>query len=125
MTGSQSAGIALFVLWVHGAMAQPFIQPVDAACISSPFGPRYFSNHPEASGLHRGLDFPAPEGAPVWATAAGTVLKVQNKWPGGLEVLIKHNGFVSIYSHLGSVSDRILRGKTPVAAGELSGLCWP
>jgi len=58
---------------------------------------------------------------PVWATAAGTVFKVQNKWPGGLEVLIKHNGFVSIYSHLGSVSNRITRGKTPVAAGELVG----
>ena len=121
MTATQSAGIALFALWVHGAMAQPFIQPVDAPCISSPFGPRYISNHPEASGLHRGLDFPAPEGAPVWATAAGVVLKVQNKWPGGLEVLIKHNGFISIYSHLGSVSHRIILGKTPVVAGELVG----
>lgn len=121
MTATQIAGILLFALWVHGAMAQPFIRPVDAPCISSPFGTRYISSHPEASGLHRGHDFPAPEGAPVWATAAGTVLKVQNKWPGGLEVLIKHNGFISIYSHLGSVSNRIMLGKTPVAAGELVG----
>ena len=111
----------MLALWAHGATAQQLIQPVDAPCISSPFGPRYISNHPEASGLHRGLDFPAPEGAPVWATAAGTVLKVQNKWPGGLEVLIKHNGFISIYTHLDSVSTRIMLGKTPVAAGELVG----
>ena len=46
---------------------------------------------------------------------------MQNKWPGGLEVLIKHNGFISIYSHLGSVSHRITLAKTPVAAGELVG----
>ena len=121
MTATQRAGIALFALWVHGAMAQPFIQPVDAPCILSPFGPRYISNHPVASGLHRGLDFPVPQGAPVWATAAGTGPKVQNRWPGGLGRIIKHNGFVSIYSHLGSVSNRIIRGKTPVAAGELVG----
>jgi murein DD-endopeptidase MepM/ murein hydrolase activator NlpD len=78
-------------------------------------------DHPEASGFHRSVDLPAPEGSPVWATAAGTVLRVQNRWPGGLEVLIKHTGFISIYSHLASVSNRIIAGQTPVTAGELVG----
>ena len=115
--------IAAFAFWANTAMAQEYlVQPVDATCISSPFGPRTLRNHPEAGVFHFGLDFPAAEGSPVWAIEAGTVMKVQQNGPGGLEVLVQHKGFVGIYSHLGSVSTRVLAAMTPIAAGEFLGV---
>ena len=79
--------IAVFAFWANSAFAQEFLlNPVDATCISSPFGPRTIRNHPEAGTFHL-LDFPVPEGSPVWAIEAGTVMKVQQNGPGGLEVL--------------------------------------
>ena len=101
--------IAALAFWANSAMAQGYLfKPVDATCISSPFGPRTIRNHPEAGTFHFGLDFPVPEGSPVWAIQAGTVMKVQQNGPGGLEVLVQHKGFIGIYSHLGSVSTRVL-----------------
>jgi murein DD-endopeptidase MepM/ murein hydrolase activator NlpD len=114
--------IAVLTFWVNSAMAQHLLKPVDATCISSPFGPRTIRNHPEAGTFHFGLDFAAPEGSPVWAIEAGSLMKVQQNGPGGLEVLVQHKGFVGIYSHLGSVSARVLAAKTPIAAGEFLGV---
>lgn len=107
------------VLSTQTALAQPLLRsPVDVSCISSPFGPRHIANHPEAGTFHYGVDLPASEGTPVKATAAGTVLKVQHKALGGLELLIQHPGFVTVYSHLASVSVSV--GKT-ITAGEQVG----
>ncbi len=115
--------IAALAFWAHCAIAQEYLlNPVDATCVSSPFGPRSIRDHPEAGTFHFGLDFPAREGSPVWAIQAGTVMKVQQHGPGGLEVLVQHKGFVGIYSHLGSVSNRVLAAKTPIAAGEFLGV---
>ena len=115
--------IAALAFWANSAMAQGYLfKPVDATCISSPFGPRTIRDHPEAGIFHPGLDFPAPEGSPVWAIGAGTVMKVQQNGPGGLEVLVQHKGFVGIYSHLGSVAARVLAATTPIAAGEFLGV---
>jgi murein DD-endopeptidase MepM/ murein hydrolase activator NlpD len=113
--------IFALTLMAHGAVAQTLLKPVATTCVSSPFGNRYLAAHPEANGLHRGVDLPAPEGSPVWATAAGIVLRVQDKWPGGLEVLINHGTYISVYSHLASVSNRLIAGQTPITAGELVG----
>jgi murein DD-endopeptidase MepM/ murein hydrolase activator NlpD len=65
---------------------------------------------------------PAPEGAPVLATAPGTVIRIQNKGPGGLEMLVQHDGFVGIYSHFGMVMPAFAEGKRTVAAGEKLGV---
>jgi len=35
-------------------------------------------------------------GASIVATAPGKVLRFQKKGPGGLEILVQHNGFVGI-----------------------------
>ena len=103
----------------HAAMLQP---PVSSTCISSPFGPRVLPNLPLAGTYHYGIDLPAPAGAPVLATAPGTVIRVQNKIPGGLEMLVQHNGFVGIYSHFGMVTPAFAQGKVTVAAGEKLGV---
>jgi murein DD-endopeptidase MepM/ murein hydrolase activator NlpD len=122
MHGIRSSGIAIILaLSAHGALAQTLMEPVDATCISSPFGPRNIVGHPEAGTFHYGIDLPVPEGTPVWAAASGTVLRVQHKGPGGLEVLLQNHGFVTVYSHLASVSNRLILDQTPVTAGELVG----
>jgi murein DD-endopeptidase MepM/ murein hydrolase activator NlpD len=99
----------------------PLVPPVSPACISSPFGPRVLANLPQAGSYHYGIDLPAPEGAPVLAAASGTVIRVQNKGPGGLEMLVQHDGFVGVYSHFGMVMPAFAEGKFTVAAGERLG----
>jgi murein DD-endopeptidase MepM/ murein hydrolase activator NlpD len=62
----------------HGAIVLPV-----GSCISSPFGPRVLSNHPQAGTYHNGVDLPAPEGTPVRAVASGKLLRIQHSGPGG------------------------------------------
>jgi murein DD-endopeptidase MepM/ murein hydrolase activator NlpD len=103
----------------HGPI---LVAPVSPACISSPFGPRVLPNLPQAGSYHYGVDMPAPEGAPVLATAPGTVIRVQNKGPGGLEMLVQHAGFVGVYSHFGMIMPAFVDGKETVTAGERLGV---
>ena len=121
--------IAALSLAPLGAHATPqsrddhiLLHPVGATCISSPFGPRVLPNHPLAGTYHYGVDLPAPAGAPVLATAAGTIMRIQHKGPGGLEVLVQHDGFVGVYSHLGMVAPAIAEGKKTLTAGEKIGV---
>ena len=58
----------------------------------------------------------------VIATAPGTVIRVQRKGPGGLEMLVQHDGFVGIYSHFGMIAPAFAEGKRTVAAGEKLGV---
>lgn len=80
------------------------LPPVEPACVSSPFGPRVLPNRPLAGTFHTGIDLPAPVGSRVIAVAPGTVIRVQRHGIGGLEVLIQHDGFIGIYSHLGLIA---------------------
>ena len=114
------------LVWAGPCAAQPqhkafLLPPVRQACISSPFGPRVLPNQPKAGSYHYGIDLPAPEGAPVLATAPGTVIRIQNRGPGGLEMLVQHEGFVGIYSHLGKVMPAFELGKLAVVAAEKLG----
>ena len=93
------------------------LSPVPSACISSPFGPRVLPNRPLAGQYHYGIDMPAPAGEAVRATAPGKVMRIQRKGPGGLEVLVQHDGFVGIYSHLGMVTPSLAEGKTHAGGG--------
>jgi murein DD-endopeptidase MepM/ murein hydrolase activator NlpD len=96
--------------------------PVTPACISSSFGPRILPNQPEAGTYHYGVDLPAAEGAAVFAAAPGTVMRIQSKGPGGLEMLVQHDSFVGIYSHFGMILPAFTEGKRTVAAGEKLGV---
>jgi murein DD-endopeptidase MepM/ murein hydrolase activator NlpD len=119
--------IALAIATISaGAAAQPLLRtilrpPVKPACISSVFGPRVLPNQPAAGSYHYGVDLPAMAGAGVFATAAGTVIRVQHNGPGGLEMLIQHNGFVGIYSHFEMIMPDVGVSGRSVAAGEQLG----
>jgi murein DD-endopeptidase MepM/ murein hydrolase activator NlpD len=123
-------GLAVSLLLLPcAALANPMMKaeptllaPVNADCISSPFGPRVLPNHPLAGTYHYGVDLPAPEGAPIRAVAGGTIIRVQRKGPGGLEVLVQHSGFIGIYSHFGMVAPAIADGQRVLTAGEKIGV---
>lgn len=106
--------------------AQPapgsLLPPVSPACISSPYGPRILPGKPKAGTYHWGIDLPAPAGAPVRAAAAGQVVSIHKRGPGGLEVVVQHGGFMTLYAHLGSVTPALAEGKRSVAAGEKLGV---
>ena len=64
------------------------------SCISSGFGPRIMPDRPQAGTFHNGVDLPAPKGTPVRAVATGKLLRIEHVGPGGLEVLVQHDGYV-------------------------------
>jgi murein DD-endopeptidase MepM/ murein hydrolase activator NlpD len=115
--------VTAILAWTAEAAAEPpLLAPVTSACISSPFGPRVLPEHPQAGTYHYGVDLPAALGSPVVAAAPGEVIRVQRKGPGGLEMLIQHDGFVGIYSHFGMITPAFAEGKRTVAAGEKLGV---
>ena len=102
----------------HAANRPPMLPPVEPACVSSPFGPRILANRPLAGTFHYGIDIPAPIGSPVVAVAPGTVIRIQRHGIGGLEVLIQHDGFVGVYSHLGLIAPVLAEGAKTIYGGE-------
>lgn len=108
---------------VDGASARlparpALLPPVAAPCVSSPFGPRILPGRPLAGTFHDGIDLPAPLGSPVVAVAPGTILRVQRHGIGGLEMLIQHDGFVGVYSHLGLITPVLAEGRKTIYGGE-------
>jgi murein DD-endopeptidase MepM/ murein hydrolase activator NlpD len=88
----------------RGPFARPRGMPLRAYSISSGFGMRY---HPLLGGqrFHSGLDFPAPTGTAVLATAPGAVSFAG--WYGGygLCVAVDHgNGYMTLFAHLSALS---------------------
>jgi murein DD-endopeptidase MepM/ murein hydrolase activator NlpD len=94
------------------------IPPVQPACVSSAFGPRTLANKPLAGTFHNGIDLPAPVGSPVTAVAPGTIIRIQRHGVGGLEVLIQHDGFIGVYSHLGLIAPMLAEGRRTIDRGE-------
>jgi murein DD-endopeptidase MepM/ murein hydrolase activator NlpD len=84
----------------------PTISPLrDLHALSSGYGWREDPFTGEDA-FHYGIDMRAPEGTPVYATAAGTVVAVESKRDYGLTVVIDHgDGTETRYAHLSS-SDR-------------------
>lgn len=74
--------------------------PVDGARLSSQFGMR---RHPILgyTRMHRGLDFAAPRGTPIYAAGDGTVTSVANDRNFGKHMKIRHrNGYETVYAHM-------------------------
>ena len=113
--------LTLLALPAQANTPSGFVLPVEAACISSPFGPRSGAG-PRASSFHAGIDLPAPAGAWVRAVAAGDVVAIRRRSAAGLEVELRHaDGRVTRYAHLGTVAPTLANGRRRVAQGEAIG----
>jgi len=87
----------------------PFGYPTRGAERTSGFGPR-------RRRLHKGVDFAAPIGTPIYSTAAGVVRFAGRQRGYGIVVKIRHAfGFETVYAHLSKsrvkVGQRVERGQ--------------
>jgi murein DD-endopeptidase MepM/ murein hydrolase activator NlpD len=74
--------------------------PIDGARLSSGFGAR---RHPILgyTRMHKGVDFAAPTGTPIYAAGDGTVEIVETERGFGKYIRIRHNGQLSTaYAHM-------------------------
>jgi murein DD-endopeptidase MepM/ murein hydrolase activator NlpD len=95
--------------------------PVDGARVSSRFG---FRVHPIAgyTKLHRGTDFAAPAGTPVYASGRSVVEASGPRGGAGNAVTLRHeNGWATKYFHLSRIDPGIVAGES-VAQGQEIGL---
>lgn len=102
--------------------ATPAIQPVsngDLKRVASGFGYRIDPVYKTVK-FHAGLDFSAPQGTPIYATANGVVQTAGNLGNGfGNHVIINHGyGYETLYGHMFRIK---VRGGTRVKRGEIIG----
>lgn len=93
----------------------PFAMPVKASFrFTSPFG---YRRDPKGGGtrMHKGTDFAASHGTPIYATADGVV--VESKWHSGFGRMVKIRhafGYQTVYAHLSKLrvkeGQRVSRG---------------
>jgi len=89
--------------------------PVEAACLSSGFGPRSFSNH-------KGVDYYSRDAVDIYAAAAGVVREQSYRDDFGNQLVIDHgNGVFTRYAHLQEFGAGLEVGKA-VKAGDVIGL---
>jgi murein DD-endopeptidase MepM/ murein hydrolase activator NlpD len=94
--------------------------PVAAARITSGFGMRV---HPLLgySKMHKGIDFGAPMGAPIFAAGNGIVQDIGFKNGYGRFILIRHNSQISTaYAHMSRYSQNMFKGAR-VTQGQVIG----
>ena len=81
----------------------PAIQPVsnkDLTRIASGFGMRIHPIYGIAK-MHKGLDFTAPQGTPIYSTGDGTVTQAESGEGFGNHVVINHGyGYETLYGHM-------------------------
>ena len=92
----------------------PFGMPTEGARLTSDFGPRR-DPFRRGSAMHEGIDFAAPAGTPIYATADGVVVFSGRQRGYGNIVKIRHAfGFETVYAHLSKsrvrVGQRVQRG---------------
>ena len=106
----------------NGESATKFLMktPINGARISSSFGKR---KHPISgyTRLHKGTDFAAPTGTPVYAAGNGTVQRASRYGGYGNYIKIKHTGgYETAYAHLSRYAKGIKAGKK-VKQGDVIG----
>ena len=105
-----------------GESATKFLMktPINGARLSSSFGKR---RHPISgyTRLHKGTDFAAPSGTPVFAAGHGVVVRASRYGGYGNYVKIKHaNGYETAYAHLSRYGRGMKSGKR-VRQGDIIG----
>ena len=94
--------------------------PIDGARLSSGFGMR---KHPILgySKMHRGIDFAAPTGTPIYAAGDGTVESAGRNGSYGNYVRIRHNStYKTAYAHMSRFGKGVRKG-TRVKQGQVIG----
>ena len=94
--------------------------PIDGARLTSRFGKR---RHPISgyNRMHRGVDFGAPTGTPIYAAGDGLVERASRNGGYGRYVRIRHNSsYKTAYAHLSAYADGLHPGKR-VRQGEVIG----
>ncbi len=94
--------------------------PIDGARLSSRFGMR---RHPVLgySRLHKGTDFAAPRGTPIYAAGDGVVESAGRNGAYGKYVRIRHNStYKTAYAHMRRIAKGMRRGKR-VRQGQVIG----
>ncbi len=94
--------------------------PIDGARLSSRYGKR---KHPilRYTKMHRGIDFAAPIGTPIYAAGNGKIVFAGRKGAYGKYIRIRHNSrYSTAYAHLSGYRKGIRRGKR-VQQGQIIG----
>ena len=94
--------------------------PLDAAKISSPFGNRM---HPILgyTRMHRGVDFAAPTGTPIYAAGNASVVEAGRKGGYGIYARLRHDGgYETAYGHMRALAKGLKPG-TSVHQGQIIG----
>jgi|UniRef100_UPI00404763EA murein DD-endopeptidase MepM/ murein hydrolase activator NlpD len=100
----------------------PAIQPVSNEFLTRMASGYGWRNDPftKARKFHRGMDFTAPQGTPVYATGDGVVLRADANATGyGKHVRIDHGfGYVTLYGHM---TKFVVKRKQKIKRGDLLG----
>lgn len=94
--------------------------PIDGAKLSSGFGKRL---HPILgyTAMHRGVDFAAPAGTPIYAAGDGVVAAAEFNGAYGKYVRIRHSGaYATAYAHMSRFGKNAAPGKR-IRQGEIIG----
>ena len=94
--------------------------PLDGARLSSGFGMR---KHPISgfNKIHKGVDFAAPTGTPIYAGGNGVIEYIGNNGGYGKYIRIRHNNeYKTAYAHLSKYKKNIYKGKR-VSQGDIIG----
>jgi murein DD-endopeptidase MepM/ murein hydrolase activator NlpD len=97
-----------------------FINPIDGGKVNSPFGMRL---HPvlRKPKMHRGVDFPAPRGTPIYAAADGVVEDMGWRGNYGNYIRLGHDvRHATAYGHLDEFAPGVAEGER-VTQGQLIG----
>ena len=116
-TGSSSSSAGSPVVSGNGT----FTHPCPAGYISSTFG---YRTQPiaGASTNHKGIDFAAATGTPIYAAAAGTVISAGYAGKAGNLLVVSHgNGLLTYYMHCNAIyvsaGQKVSRGQNVAAVG--------
>ena len=104
----------------HSAQKALMKTPINGARLSSGYGRR---RHPILgyTRMHRGVDFAAPRGTPIYAAGNGTVIYAGRKGGYGNYIRVRHNGrYTTAYAHLKGFK-RGIRKRRRVTQGQVIG----
>ena len=96
------------------------LTPIDGARLSSGYGKR---RHPILgyTKMHRGLDFAAPRGTPIYSAGDGIIIERRRRGFYGKFIRVRHNSrFETVYAHLSSYKRGVVVGKR-VRQGQVIG----